>query len=94
MGAGDDNLKTQTHERLSLLMKTQASALRLQGEGRAASEHGQKQSVSMGEAQAIIEDWPEAPKTVGHKLLEHYGPPRRHRRSCCGTASGRGLGWS
>ncbi len=75
MGAGDDNLKTQTHERLALLMKTQASALRLQAEGRAASEHGQKQSVSMAEAQAIIEDWPEAPKTVGHKLLEHYGPP-------------------
>lgn len=75
MGAGDDNLETQTHERLALLMKTQASALRFQAQGRAASELGREQSVSMAEAQAILEDWPEAPKTVGHKLLEHYGPP-------------------
>lgn len=75
MGAGDDNLKTRTHERLALLMKTQASALRLQAEGRAASELGQKQSVPMAEAQAIIADWPEAPKTAGQQLLEHYGPP-------------------
>lgn len=75
MGAGDDNLGTQTRERLGLLMKTQASAERFKAKGQAASELGQKSSVALTEVEAIIEDWPEAPKTVGQKLLDHYGPP-------------------
>ncbi|MDP8928208.1 MAG: hypothetical protein M3O70_06430 [Actinomycetota bacterium] len=75
MGVGEDNLKTQTHERLTLLMKTQANALGFQAQRMAASELGREQSVPVAEAQAILEDWPEAPKTVGRKLLEHYGLP-------------------
>ncbi|MBW3576975.1 MAG: hypothetical protein KY462_04400 [Actinobacteria bacterium] len=75
MGSGDDNLRTQTRERLAALMKTQASAQRLKAQGASASELGHKQSVLMADARAIIEDWPDAPRTVGEKLLEHYGPP-------------------
>lgn len=75
MGAGDDNLRTETRARLMLLMKTQASAERFKAKGSAASELGQEQSVPMAEARSIIEDWPEAPRTVGAQLLDHYGAP-------------------
>ncbi len=75
MGAGDDHLETQTHERIALLMKTQARARRLKAQRTAASELGLAQSVPMAQAQAIIEDWPQTPKTVGQKLLQHYGLP-------------------
>ncbi|HEX2027549.1 MAG TPA: hypothetical protein VHF25_06070 [Nitriliruptorales bacterium] len=75
MGSGDDTLRTQTRERLALLMKTQASAQRFKARGVSASELGQQQSVPMAQARAIVDDWPEAPKTVGVKLLEHYGAP-------------------
>jgi hypothetical protein len=75
MGAGDDNLGTQTRERMGLLMKTQASAERFKAQGTSASELGPEYSVGRSEAEAIIADWPAAPKTVGEKLIDHYGPP-------------------
>lgn len=75
MGSEDDNLRLPTHERLSSLMTSQAKARQLQGEGRAGAELGQKNSFPLGEAKAILADWPDAPKKVGHTLLEQYGPP-------------------
>jgi hypothetical protein len=75
MGTGDDNLGTQTRERMGLLMKTQASAERFKAQGKSASELGPESSMGGSEAEAIIADWPAAPKAVGEKLIDHYGPP-------------------
>jgi hypothetical protein len=74
-GVRDDHLQTETRERLASLRKIQMSAERLKLQGVAASELGPHESVPAAEARAILNDWPEAPKTVGEKLLEHYGPP-------------------
>lgn len=75
MGVGDDTLGTDTGERLSLLMRTQASAELLKGQAMAASESGVESSLSMPEARMIVEDWPSAPRSVAEKLLDHYGAP-------------------
>lgn len=75
MGSKDDNLRMPTHERAGSLATAQAEARKLQAEGAGGSELGQRSSVSLAEAQAIITSWPEAPQKVGEKLLEHYGPP-------------------
>ncbi len=75
MGSKDDTLSMPTHERLGSLATSQASARRLQGKGHSASELGQQQSVPLDQAQAIIAQWPEAPKKVAEKVLDHYGSP-------------------
>lgn len=54
VGSEDDNLRLSTHERMSSLMTSQAKARELQGEYSARSEFGQKHSVAIGEARAII----------------------------------------
>lgn len=75
MGSGDDNLKMPAHERISSLAISQAKARQLQADGHAGSELGKQNSVPLAEAQEIIATWPAAPKKVGEKLLDHYGPP-------------------
>ena len=75
MGSEDDNLRLPTHERMSSLMTSQAKARELQGEQSAGSELGQKHSVPISEARAVIAEWPDAPKKVGETLLDHYGAP-------------------
>lgn len=75
MGSEDDNLGIPTHERLGSLATSQAKARELQGQGSGASELGQRQSVPLADATAIIQNWPSAPKTAAEKLLEHYGAP-------------------
>jgi hypothetical protein len=75
MGSNDDHLNTPTQQRMSELMTVKSSARRLQSEGQSASEVGQQQSVPLDQAQAIIQEWPQAPKKAGEKLLKHYGPP-------------------
>jgi len=72
---GDDSLRMPTHERAGSLATSQAEARRLQTEGHAGWELGQRNSVPLVEAQAIIGKWPEPPRKVGEKLLEHYGAP-------------------
>ncbi|MGK5447403.1 hypothetical protein [Streptomyces radiopugnans] len=75
MGSKDDSLSMPTHERMGSLATSQASARRLQGEDRTGSELGQRQSVPLDQALAIIAQWPEAPKKVAEKILDHYGAP-------------------
>ena len=75
MGSKDDNLNLTTGERMSSLATSQASARGLQLEGSAGSELGQRHSVPLEQAQAIVEQWPAAPKKVAATLLERYGPP-------------------
>lgn len=75
MGSTDDHLDLPTHERMLSLATSQASARELQAKGSGASELGQRQSVSMDVAQAMIEQWPRAPRKAAEKLLDQYGPP-------------------
>ncbi|MBT2530478.1 hypothetical protein J7E91_35335 [Streptomyces sp. ISL-99] len=75
MGSEDDNLSMPTHERQGSLATSQASARRLKAQDRAGSELGRRQSVPLAQAQAIVEQWPEAPKKVAEKILDHYGAP-------------------
>jgi len=75
MGSTDDNLSLPTHERAGSLATSKSSANRIKAEGATRTEGGQHDEVSMSEAQALIEPWPEAPKKAAEKILEHYGPP-------------------
>lgn len=75
MGSEDDHLKMPTHERAGSLATSQAEARRLQAEGHAGWELGQRSSVSLADAQATIGEWPDPPRKVGEKLLDHYGAP-------------------
>jgi hypothetical protein len=75
VGANDDNLATDTHERMGSLMTAQASARELQGRSSASSEPGEERAVRLEDAERIIADWPQAPRKVAEKLLDHYGPP-------------------
>ncbi len=60
---------------MGALATSQSRARRLKGQGVSGAELGQRQSVPLEQAQRTIEQWPEAPKKVGEKLLDHYGPP-------------------
>jgi len=75
MGSRDDNLAMPTHERFASLLGSKASANRLKAEGEDATELGQRESVPMATAAAIVDKWPEVPKKAAEKLLEHYGAP-------------------
>jgi hypothetical protein len=75
MGSEDDSLRIPTHERMGSLATSQASARRFQAEGSGGSELGPRQSVSLTDAEGVVEHWPEAPKKVAEKILDHYGPP-------------------
>jgi hypothetical protein len=75
MGSKDDHLQTSTTERMEAMATVKASAKRLQSQGSAAAELGQRQSVSPEAAHSIIEQWPDAPRRTAEKILKHYGPP-------------------
>ncbi len=75
MGSKDDHLHIPTHERMTSLATAKASAERLTSQDRLRSERGPGQPVPLQSAHTTIEPWPEAPKKVAEKLLEHYGPP-------------------
>lgn len=75
MGSKDDHLHVPTQERIHSLATVKSDAQRVQSKGSSASELGQRQSVLLADAEAIIEQWPEAPKAAAKKFLDHYGPP-------------------
>jgi hypothetical protein len=75
MGSKDDNLGTSTRDRLKAMMTVKAAANRIKSEGQAISAHGQRQSFPLEEARAIVEGWPDAPRSTAEKLLSHYGAP-------------------
>ncbi len=57
----------------------------------AKSELGQRIPISLADAQAIMERWPEAPKKAAEKILDHYGrrtKPRRPRCFCTASRTG------
>ncbi len=60
-----------THERVGSLVTSQCSARRFEAEGSIGSELGQAQRLTLEDATAIVDTWPEAPKKAAEKLLDH-----------------------
>ncbi|MBG6240195.1 hypothetical protein IWX78_003190 [Mycetocola sp. CAN_C7] len=75
MGSKDDALHTSTTERMQAMMVAARSAEGIKSSRSSASELGQGQVVELAVARSIVDKWPEAPKGVAQKLLEHYGAP-------------------
>lgn len=73
MGSKDDTLKTQTHERMGSLATTKMSALKHKLTGK--TDQGANYTIDPSDVQALIKDWPRAPKKLAEKLLDHYGAP-------------------
>lgn len=74
MGSKDDHLQEPTGDRIRTLTTTQSKARELRA-GSGGHELGQLQHECMGAAQAVLEQWPSAPKKVGTTILGHSGPP-------------------
>ena len=84
----------QTGERMEALARAKASALQLKSKG-GITELGTEHSVHLDDAEAIVREWPQAPKAMAPTLLDAYGPPNeQHQRSCSGTARDHGGGSS
>jgi hypothetical protein len=75
MGSKDDHLQIPTSERAGAMRTVKSSAERLKSDNRTRSQHGSRQPVGIEAAKQTIETWPDAPKKVAEKLLDHYGPP-------------------
>ncbi|HEV2068619.1 MAG TPA: hypothetical protein VGR26_02355, partial [Acidimicrobiales bacterium] len=75
MGSQDDKLNMPTHERAASLATSKASANRVKAEAATRTEGGQQHRLSIADAQALVETWPEAPKKAAEKILDEYGPP-------------------
>jgi len=75
MGSRDDTLQLSTAERMSALATTKAGAERLKAAGTAIASAARQGRATEAAARTTLDDWPPAPKMVGQKLLEHYGPP-------------------
>ncbi len=75
MGSKDDTLQLSTTERMVGLAKAKLSAEKLKASGLAISRPARGQGVTSAAAHSTLEGWPAAPRAVGEKLLDHYGPP-------------------
>lgn len=75
MAPEDDNLHLTTSQRMSSLANSKSSANAIKAEGALASERGNRVPMSLDAVEAIIANWPKAPKQAAGHLLERYGPP-------------------
>lgn len=75
MGSRDDNLHLSTGERMASLATSKTSASAIKARHGLAEERGGGTTLSLHEAEAIVADWPEAPRLAARPLFERYGPP-------------------
>lgn len=64
-----------TTERMATIARASANAMSHKVRGEHETEAGASFSVPLDEAEAIIENWPEAPKEGARQMLTQYGPP-------------------
>jgi hypothetical protein len=64
-----------TRERIGVLTSATADALGHRARGEHETEHGARQRLDASEMEAIVADWPDAPRKIAHQMLEQYGPP-------------------
>jgi hypothetical protein len=64
-----------TGQRLATTGRAVIDGIAHEAKGEHETQHGARHTVAIAEAEAIIEDWPEAQKNVARQMLEKYGPP-------------------
>ena len=64
-----------TGDRVGALGSAMVDAAKHMTAGDHESERGAEHQVPLGQAEAIIDGWPEAPRKIARQLLEQYGPP-------------------
>lgn len=64
-----------TGERVGALGSAVIDAARHMAAGEHETQHGTEQRVEPGQAEALIDGWPEAPSKIARQMLEQYGPP-------------------
>jgi hypothetical protein len=65
----------ETTERMATIARASANAVSHKAQGEHETEAGANFSVSLQETEAIIENWPKAPKEGARQMLNQYGPP-------------------
>src|SRR5690625_172568 len=75
MGSKDGNLELTTHERTKAMVTASKSAGEIKKSGQSAAERVEPTGITADQALAQLENWPQAPKTLGKTIIEHYGPP-------------------
>ncbi len=64
-----------TSERMGTLARAMADATKHKASGEHETEEGARYTVDLSQVEALIEGWPEAPKTGARQMIEQYGPP-------------------
>jgi hypothetical protein len=57
------------------LATSMADAMKHKARGEHETEAGARHTVDPAEVEALIEDWPNAPKMAARKMMKQYGPP-------------------
>jgi hypothetical protein len=64
-----------TGERMAHLASAMGTAAVHRISGESQTEDGPRHTVAASEAQAVISDWPDAPKKGAQQMMQQYGPP-------------------
>jgi hypothetical protein len=70
-----DTRDLNTRERMATTLRAVAQGVGKEARGEHETEDATRHRVDRGEAERIIQGWPNAPRNVGRQLLEKYGPP-------------------
>ena len=65
----------ETGERMAGLAGAKMDAMAHKARGEHETEEGARYTVGLAGVHALIEDWPEAPKTAARQMIEQYGAP-------------------
>ncbi len=65
----------ETGERMAALTGAKMDALGHKARGERETAEAARWTIGPSEVEALIHDWPEAPKTAAKQILEQYGPP-------------------
>ncbi len=65
-----------TSERMVTLAGAMTDAMKHQAKGEHETKHGARFTMDLSTVEALIEDWPDAPKRGARQMLEQYGPPQ------------------
>lgn len=65
----------ETGERMATLARASGDAMKHKAQGEHETEEGARLGVPLATVEALIENWPTAPKEGARQMLEQYGPP-------------------
>lgn len=67
--------ETPTGKRMKDLGSASANAMRHEAKGEHETKSGIQYGTTTKEIEMLLEEWPEAPKSVAELMMERYGPP-------------------